>query len=288
MTISEMQELRKQKGYSYEMVAKLSRYGIKNEKDLATKISIPLKALITKDKDGDSPLEIVKKLAFKRANGNTLKDIATYMFPFVTSGIKLYLTHMKDLDTEAFDSSMTSSFGTMFKVVRMMEGSKMQSGQMSKIKEIRKNIQETRSLIKQIQSTDTDKLKYASTLMSKLAQFSASINGNFKELARTINKELIAALKDLEDTLDDLKDGIDVNVNGGIGGASHLGNIIQKPSSTISKDDKKPQKRTKVEAPPDKTYLYEKNALNEIADDVNAIRYYFTRTNGYDYGKVMR
>ena len=187
-----------------EMVAKLSRYGIKNEKDLATKLSIPLKALITKDNDGDTPLDIIRKLAFKKKNGKTLKDIQKYVFPFVASGVNLYNSVLKDVDTKSFDSVMTSSFGTMFKIVKLMQGDKTSPTQLVKIREIRKNITETRALIKQIDSTDIDKLKYASDMMANISRLSASIKGNFEGLADVINEKLVKAIEELKEQLEKL------------------------------------------------------------------------------------
>ena len=223
-----------------ELVAKLSRYGIKNEKDLATKLTIPLKALITEDKDGETPLDIIKKLAFKKKNGKTLREIQKYVFPFVASGVNLYNSVLKDVDTKSFDSVMTSSFGTMFKIVKLMQGDKTSSTQLRKIREIRKNIKETRALIKQINTTDINKLKYASNLMSRLAQFSASINGNFKELAKTINKELITAIKELEQVLDELnKNGIKTNgigISTGTGNESNIKGANENGSAKLDAD----------------------------------------------------
>ena len=84
-----------------------------------------------------------------------------------------------------------------------------------KVQAIKANIRETIGLMRQVGSTDISKLKYASTMLDAIARISESIKGNFKELSKTINKDLIGALQKLKETLEDIKEnGIDVNGGG--------------------------------------------------------------------------
>ena len=123
------------------------------------------------------------------------------------------------------------------------------------------NVKEVTALMKQINSTDVNKLKYASTIMEKMAQFSNSIKGNFKELSKTLSQDLIVVLEKLQKTLESLKE----HDFGGGGGGSHIGDSEEEPTGTprMAKTDSKTANN------------YSDNLLdliNEIADDINAIR----------------
>ena len=158
------------------------------------------------------------------------------------------------------------------RVVVAITGGKVNGSQMNGIQPInnqnsqnfQKNVHEVTGLIKQIGTTDINKLKYASNLMSRLAQFSASINGNFKELSHIINEDLIAALEKLEETLKGFQGDINVDTK-----PSQIGDVL-KDSGTDRSAKNKPVTTEKTDVNYSTDML---DLINEIADDINAIRH---------------
>jgi len=64
------------------------------------------------------------------------------------------------------------------------------------------NVKETVGLIKEIGRVDLNKLKTADNLMANIARLSKSIRGDFRELARVLNEELLETLKKLIDVFE--------------------------------------------------------------------------------------
>ena len=79
---------------------------------------------------------------------------------------------------------------------------------------IKANLEETRQLLVQINNTDVTKLKYAFSLMHSISTLSTSIKGNFEGLSKTISEDLIDALKELKDVLEQINGGVQVQTSG--------------------------------------------------------------------------
>ena len=58
------------------------------------------------------------------------------------------------------------------------------------------------NVLKQVDKTDLNKLKYAYSLVSKLADFAKSIRGDFDKLAECISEDLIEAIEKLNETFE--------------------------------------------------------------------------------------
>ena len=108
-------------------------------------------------------------------------------------------------------------FGDVFEsignLVSKLSGS-VEGGNEAVADKIKANLEETRQLLVQINNTDVTKLKYAFSLMHSISTLSTSIRGNFEGLSKTISEDLINALKELKDVLEQINGGVQVQASG--------------------------------------------------------------------------
>jgi len=193
---------------------------------------------------------------------NTAKDYLTIIGDGKTgmlyrykSMMEIYKNDFSSMDSNAFKERWSAATGTM----EIMFGIYNNSVKLDVINGIQKNITETISLVKTIGGVDTNKLKYAATLMYSLNKVSQSIKGNFQGLAKVINEQLITALEKLQEVMKEIQtNGINVNSrpavnptapgnNAGNGGSGLLDKIkdkfagnndnIQSPDEIVDKLD---------------------------------------------------
>lgn len=113
-----------------------------------------------------------------------------------------------------------------------------------------RSIESTINLFKQVNSTDTNKLKYAHSLVYDIAKLSESINGNFDRLADVINEKLIKAIEELNQLLSDM---------GGV-------NISHKP--TIDANSLVDKNKTKIDT---SNTNYLKKELDDLQRSISMI-----------------
>jgi hypothetical protein len=65
--------------------------------------------------------------------------------------------------------------------------------------------------VDKIDKISVDKLGTAAKMFEKMADFSKSINGNFRKLAESINEDLMPVLEELKETLNQIPEKIDTN-----------------------------------------------------------------------------
>lgn len=123
-----------------------------------------------------------------------------------TSIINLYKEHLKDLDVDDLNSKYEGTHKTLSGLVGFFEGKKFTN---SNATAFSKQATSLTNILKQVDKTDLSKLKYAYSLVSKLADFAKEIRGDFDKLAECISEDLIEALKELNGTLE----GTNKNIN---------------------------------------------------------------------------
>ena len=175
----------------------------------ADKIKNDITKLMTIVVGGLSDFSVKHKNTIKNAS-KSLDDITKIMTTIkdpIESIVLLYKEQLIDLDIDAFESKyskLTSKISGM--ISSISESSK--DANTGKLSQIKQNITETTKLMKQIDKTDLNKLKHASSLINGIAKISKDIRGNFEGLSKTINKDLIKALEELKKVLDDINNGI--------------------------------------------------------------------------------
>ena len=122
-----------------------------------------------------------------------------------------------DLDPEAFTAKFASINCVIADMVSPLIG---QEVNVEGAKVLQNNLTKVNELMKQINTVDVNKLKWAASMLHSIRKTSESIRGNFEGLAKTINGQLITALQKIEETIKKIEEeGINVNtsvtVNGG-------------------------------------------------------------------------
>ena len=140
-----------------------------------------------------------------------LSKVTTGAIPIIQSLMDVYSnTGIKDIDPQAYKNKMGSPLEIMRDLVSDVAGASMKATP-ANLDKIRQNIDSVSGLMKQIDNTNLDKLKSASSMMDHIATLSKSIRGNFKELAKIINEDLLEAIDLLNENLEKLGDmGINV------------------------------------------------------------------------------
>lgn len=142
-------------------------------------------------------------------------------------------------DPKTFKTKYTGPTQVARELIESLAGA-TSSASAQKVQAIQSNIHETIKLMKQVGSTDMSKLKYASTMMNAIARISESIKGNFKELSKTINKDLIKAIKELKKVLDEInKNGIktsDIGTGTDTGNESNIKGANENGSAKLDAD----------------------------------------------------
>lgn len=144
-------------------------------------------------------------------------------------------------DPKTFKAKYTGPTQVARELIESLAGA-TSSASAQKVQAIQSNIRETIKLMKQVGSTDMSKLKYASTMMNAIARISESIKGNFKELSKTINKDLIKAIKELKKVLDELNkngikaNGIGISTDTGTGNESNIKGANENGSAKLDAD----------------------------------------------------
>lgn len=142
-------------------------------------------------------------------------------------------------DPKTFKTKYTGPTQVARELIESLAGA-TSSASAQKVQAIQSNIRETIKLMKQVGSTDMSKLKYASTMMNAIARISESIKGNFKELSKTINKDLIKAIKELKKVLDEInKNGIktsDIGTGTDTGNESNIKGANENGSAKLDAD----------------------------------------------------
>lgn len=116
----------------------------------------------------------------------------------ITSVADMYTNNYKKIEGKKFEEFNNGllDFVNIFKVEMNRKS----------VKRYEDSVKSTISLLKQVNKVDLTKLKYAYSLIKKLSDFSKSINGDFKELSKCINEDLIDALENLDETLKSIKE----------------------------------------------------------------------------------
>lgn len=142
------------------------------------------------------------------------------------------------------------------------------TGDTKDVNNFKEEVWQVNSMMKHISEADTNKLKMTRDIFKSMADISKKTNGQFEKLAKALDGRLVETLQKLEKTLEDLKDGIDVNVPE----KQEKRGIFS--SDLLSKNNKKQTsipkpKSTKVETV--KTDEEVKRLLNEIKNGINKL-----------------
>lgn len=116
-----------------------------------------------------------------------------------TSIISLYKENLKDLDVDDLNKKYEGTHKTLSGLVGFFEGKKFTNSNASAFT---KQVTSLTNVLKQVDKTDLNKLKYAYSLVSKLADFAKSIRGDFDKLAECISEDLIEAIEKLNETFE--------------------------------------------------------------------------------------
>jgi hypothetical protein len=112
--------------------------------------------------------------------------------------VEWYNTTLKDIDVDNLNKKYEGTNKTLSSLVALFAGKKFTSSSASAFDKQTKSLV---SVLKQVNDTDVNKLKYTYSLVSKLADFARSIRGDFDKLAECINEDLIEAIEKLNETL---------------------------------------------------------------------------------------
>ena len=173
-----------------------------NRVSITTRISallkMPLDAILTIDEDLiDDAEDVAEDL-------NEVVKCAVDSTKYVTDW---YNTTLKDIDVENLNKQYEGTNKTLSGLVALFAGKKFTSTSASAFDKQTKSLV---SVLKQVNDTDVDKLKYTYSLVSKLADFARSIRGDFDKLAECINEDLIEAIEKLNETLNGTSKDINV------------------------------------------------------------------------------
>lgn len=116
-----------------------------------------------------------------------------------TNIISLYKDNLKDLDVDDLNKKYEGTHKTLSGLVGFFEGKKFTNSNASAFT---KQVTSLTNVLKQVDKTDLNKLKYAYSLVSKLADFAKSIRGDFDKLAECISEDLIEAIEKLNATFE--------------------------------------------------------------------------------------
>jgi hypothetical protein len=111
----------------------------------------------------------------------------------------LYNEKLVNVNSEDLASKYGVAMGAIMELVKPIAGADVDIAKAEKFKQ---NVIEVDKLITKINSVNLDKLKTASNLMKHISDLSKSIRGDFRDLAKAINEDLLDALKKLVDVLE--------------------------------------------------------------------------------------
>ena len=150
---------------------------------------------------------ILKKIIKNLSNTDLNQDISIdnikkvidslLKIPTIQTG-KTYLDYLKDLRYLKI-KKINKVVSTLNSVVEDIV--KIEKVDNTKLKN---NIEPLTAFIDKISNTDLDKLKEASSIFKEISNFSKSINGNFQELAETINEKIAPLLEKLQESIQDI------------------------------------------------------------------------------------
>lgn len=121
--------------------------------------------------------------------------------------VEWYNTTLKDIDVDNLNKKYEGTNKTLSGLVELFSGKKFTSSSASSFDKQTKSLVE---VLKQVNGTDVNKLKYTYSLVSKLADFARSIRGDFDKLAECISEDLLDAIKELNETLNGTPKNINV------------------------------------------------------------------------------
>ena len=121
--------------------------------------------------------------------------------------VELYNSTLKSINVEELNTKYEGTNKTLSSLVALFSGKKFTSSSASSFDKQTKSLV---NVLKQVNGTDVNKLKYTYSLVSKLAEFARSIRGDFDKLAECINEDLIEAIEKLNETLNGTSKDINV------------------------------------------------------------------------------
>jgi hypothetical protein len=131
-----------------------------------------------------------------------LDEVVNKVHPLIDDIMSIYDEHISGLDVVKFEKNMQAPIDVMLTMIDKISATTSGRISLRNLNALRVNIAETKGLMKQINSTNIDKLKTARDLMDRIASISKDIHGDFKGLAEVINEDLVDALEKLQDTLE--------------------------------------------------------------------------------------
>ena len=151
--------------------------------------------------------QILKRIFKNLSNTDLNQNISTdnikkvidslLKIPTIQTG-KTYLDYLKDLRYLKI-KKINKVVSTLNSVVEDIV--KIEKVDNTKLKN---NIEPLTAFIDKISNADLDKLKEASSIFKEISNFSKSINGNFQELAETINEKIAPLLEKLQESIQDI------------------------------------------------------------------------------------
>lgn len=174
----------------------------KNRLSITQRISsllrMPLDAILTIDEDLIEDAEDVAE---------DLNEVVKCAVDSTKYVVEWYNTTLKSINVDELNTKYEGTNKTLSSLVALFTGKKFTSSSASSFDKQTKSLV---SVLKQVNETDFDKLKYTYSLVSKLAEFAKSIRGDFDKLAECINEDLIEAIEKLNETLNGTSKDINV------------------------------------------------------------------------------
>lgn len=126
----------------------------------------------------------------------------------LNSVIDLYQNSLKDIDTDKMSEKYKGAGNTLTSIVSLFAGKTFTNANATAFN---KQTESLVKVLKQVDGTDINKLKYAYSLVSKLADFAKSIRGDFDKLAECISEDLIEAIEKLNETFEGTSKNLNIS-----------------------------------------------------------------------------
>lgn len=112
----------------------------------------------------------------------------------------------------------------------------------------KQNLDNYSKFLTKIDGVKLENLEKGASLFEQMAKFSMSINGNFEQLAQTINEDLITVLKELKDIMSDVPEAIEkssANISASVGATN---NNIMSSSDNVAQVRRENPNMSDIEA----------------------------------------
>lgn len=170
-------------------------------KEIAEILSTIEKINLTKDtivKKVDEIFDVAKAVTEKVSQKETINSFGIVNKLNSINSIMHQLTNMHDFDETILDKHVRG-LDQIHTLITKMNSMEFSTNQVSYSQQVLDNYSK---FLTKIDKTSLDKLETTTNLFAKMAEFSKSINGNFEELADSLNEKIAPLLEELRELMD--------------------------------------------------------------------------------------